>query len=356
MIQPGLDGLYHDFLKRMKDEDEDRCNREYLPILQMLSITFESLTESELAFLSGVRNPSLHQDLDELKPFIQEMQMNKEQGIEKKSYTLYHQSLIDFFRQEHCLLDENGIKVNIENEFWISEEDVHRNLIMKYYDISIDKFKNNLLQGYGLRYIPDHLLAMINYNDYQGIDWYKQLIGLVKDDNFEIKLRECFPYQIDLSFDNIKKGFLASIMKKDPLATSEMLLIYSKKIARVYGNFITSVLTNIRSNRESASTLEKVWRIVDRDDSETKVVRYLYIIWYLDKINKKKEAQQTLQELSKMKDFPVNNWLNQINNLISSMVYCYEIDTLALFDLLSDETIYRNCTCFLKQKDFIESS
>jgi archaellum biogenesis ATPase FlaH len=64
-LQPGLDGLYHDFLKRMKDLDEDKWEKQYLPILHILSISFEGLTESQLVFFTDLKPYDLRQRLFE---------------------------------------------------------------------------------------------------------------------------------------------------------------------------------------------------------------------------------------------------------------------------------------------------
>ena len=58
------------------------------------------------------------------------------------------------------------------------------------------------------------IFALIDYDDYEGIDWYSKLLQLSKNKEFEQKQLEYFPFETDLPLKTIKKAFEASLIKK----------------------------------------------------------------------------------------------------------------------------------------------
>ena len=75
---------------------------------------------------------------------------------------MYHQSLVEFLKKEY--LDDDSL-----NTFFIPEQKAHRKIVEKFYDKSKDEFKINLLlkMNMDLRYLSDHLFALIDYDDYE---------------------------------------------------------------------------------------------------------------------------------------------------------------------------------------------
>ncbi|MER5176529.1 MAG: hypothetical protein ABJB76_12090 [Candidatus Nitrosocosmicus sp.] len=67
-----LDGLYYEFLTRLKKSNEDKWYNQLLPILHALSISYDAINEIDLAYMANLNPYDLRQNLFELKPFIQE--------------------------------------------------------------------------------------------------------------------------------------------------------------------------------------------------------------------------------------------------------------------------------------------
>ena len=207
---------------------ENNWNDNYISILRILLVSFEGLDANQISFFSGIERYNLHRILLDLKPFIIVEPLSK--GTSKGlRYKLYHQSLVEFLKKEY--LDYGSL-----NSFFIPEQESHRQIVEKYYDKSKDEFKINLLNKneYGLRYLPDHLFALMDFNDPEGIDWHSKLLQLAKNKEFKQKQLDHFPFETDLPLKTIKKAFEASLIKEDPVSTAEMLLIHASNIKKVF--------------------------------------------------------------------------------------------------------------------------
>jgi hypothetical protein len=143
---------------------ENNWNANYISVFEVLLVSFEGLDANQISFFSGIDRYNLQRILLDLKPFI--IVESLSQGTSKDlRYKLYHQSLVEFLKKEY--LDDGSL-----NSFFIPEQESHRKIVEKYYDESKDEFKMNLLNRneYSLRYLPDHLFALIDYGDPEGID------------------------------------------------------------------------------------------------------------------------------------------------------------------------------------------
>ena len=285
----GLYGMYSDFFVRMKSQyGENNWGTFYLPIIRSLLVSFEGLNSNELSFFTGIEE-NLQQILTNLKPFIVLQKLNE--GIRKSKsvkYKLYHQSLVEFLKKEY--LDDNS-----QNNFFIPEQMGHKKIVEKYYDKSKEKFKINLLKEYGLRYLPEHLFALFDYDDPEGIDWYAKLLELAKDKEFDEKQRQGFPLETNLPLITMKRAYEASIEKDYPVSTVEMILIYANNLKNIFLDSPFSILRN--NNLDNNDILEKSWRIADLYDEETRVNWYLLIVWYFNCKNILANVQKTLDRL-----------------------------------------------------------
>jgi len=71
----------------------------------------------------------------ELKPFIIKKSA-AENYQDNSTYSLYHQSLVDFFRANTVTLEKSNKKIIVDNkEFRISEQQAHRKIIERYYSL-----------------------------------------------------------------------------------------------------------------------------------------------------------------------------------------------------------------------------
>jgi hypothetical protein len=133
------------------------------------------------------------------------------------------------------------------------------------------------LDGYGLRYLPDHLYALVSYRDPTRINWYLKLLQLTKDSEFENKQLEYFPFESLLPLKTIKNACRASLIKEDPISSSEMLLIYANCLKKISSESPISILKDIdiySDNNEFDKVLEKSWKIADLNDKETQIIWY----------------------------------------------------------------------------------
>ncbi len=223
----GLYGMYNLFFSRMVIQiGKESWKHDYHPILRALLVSFEGLEPDQISLFTRIQRDKLQEIFINLKPFIVE-EFTLQNEKKRSRYKLYHQSLVEFLKKEH--LDDDTV-----NEYFISEKDAHRNIVEKYYDVSKDEFKiSSYMKEYGLKHLPDHLFALIDYDDPEGIDWYTILLKLAINQDFEIRQLQFFPHEIDLPLKTIIKAFDASIEKNDKVSTAEMLLrcdAYSRKI------------------------------------------------------------------------------------------------------------------------------
>ena len=264
-------------------------------------------------------------------------------------YRLYHQSLVEFLKQEH--LEDGSLNV-----FFIFEPDAHRKIVERYYDNSKDCLKITLLKEYELRYLPEHLFSLINCDAYEEVDWYRKLLQLAKNKEFEQKQHEYFPFDTDLPLKTIKRAFEASLEKEEPVRTAELILLHSAKVIRIVKQSPLSDLDDIyidSSNLGNNDTFRETWRIANHYNEEARVMWYLLIAWYLDCKKYIPEAQKTLDNLFKKDLVYINN-----NHIINQLVYflypCYKDTIVKIFDYLSNDNICNICLLFIKNKNDLE--
>ncbi len=94
-LPKGLDALYFDSLQRVLEQGKGDWHKDYVPLMGVLAVAQESLTQIQLEALSGQKASIIRQHLGALQPFFEHVDV-KEKKQEKK-YRLYHQSIIDFF-------------------------------------------------------------------------------------------------------------------------------------------------------------------------------------------------------------------------------------------------------------------
>ena len=174
-----------------------------------------------------------------------------------KKYSLYHQSFVDFFDAIYCYVNENNKKMKIENEFYISIQERHLKIVTKYYNLSNNKIKNNLLARYGLGYLMDHLYTLIDY-EHDENNWYEKLLYLAKDKKFIQRQLLISPDGPNLSLKSIRIAFKASIEKSDSLSTAEMLLRYSDSTKNISSKSPVAQLKRRKITMQNISTISNM--------------------------------------------------------------------------------------------------
>ena len=366
-IPSGLFNIYNDFFVRMREQyGKNNWKANYSPVLRILLVSFEGLEANQITFFTGIEREDLQEILINLTPFIVEEKFYRDKNKNFR-YKLYHQSLVEFFKKE--FFDDDS-----KNDFFISEQTSHRKIVEKYYDDSKDEFKINLLKknGYGLRYLPDHLFALIDYDEnyYDKIDWYQKILDLAKNKEFEEKQIEYFYSETDLPLKTIKRAFEASLKKDDPLSTVEMLLLYSYKVTHIVKESPLSVLRNLGMEKEdnndnyiernneqrdndkkNQEIIEKALRIADLYDKETYIIWYLLVAWLLNSKDKVKQAKKTLERLLEKELVPITKNKDIFTFLIFSLYDCYKDTIVKIFDYLSDDNIYQIYLAFIEKRN-----
>ena len=247
-VPPLLDGLYKEFLGRTKDEDRERWEKNLKPILSVLSVAFESLTQNQLSFLVELEYSQVSDSLIHLRPFIQEETDNKMSSDEIK-YKIYHQSLVDFFRQKEVTVKrKDGTEIKEGNgDCHIDEQEAHKKIVARYYNK--DGLWINSVDEYCARYLSDYISKLIGYRDLDRTDWYAMLLDLAKNHDFQDAQRRYFPLE-SLQLKTTKGAFKESLLKEDPLSMCEMLLLHAKQITKITKESPLEVLTSITKNNE----------------------------------------------------------------------------------------------------------
>jgi hypothetical protein len=96
-LPAGLDGLYYRSLERVIGLGHKHWSRDYAPLIGVLAVAQESLTQAQLQAFTGQSEGTVWECLGDLQQFIQEVQPKDEHGTGQAQYRLYHQSVIDFF-------------------------------------------------------------------------------------------------------------------------------------------------------------------------------------------------------------------------------------------------------------------
>jgi PPR repeat len=343
-IPSGLFGMYTNFFDRLVSQyGAYDWKTSYVPIIRTLLVSFEGLDFNQISFFTGIED-NLQEILIDLKPFIVLQRLHQSVGKSSSvKYKLYHQSLVEFLKKQY--FDDNSL-----SRFYISEQIGHKKIVEKYYDRSKEQFKINLLKEYGLRYLPDHLFALFDYDDPQGIDWYAKLLELAKDKEFEEKQRQYFPFEANLPLKTIKRAYDASLEKDDPVLTAELLLIYANNLKKIFLESPLSILNN--TNLDNNDILEKSWRIADLYDKGTRVNWYFLIAWYLDCKDKKANAQKTLKTLDRLLGKAlVNSDLKITRFFVYSLYDRYKEKMVKILNHISNEHIYEISSFFFKNNN-----
>jgi len=352
-IPPLLDGLYYEFLSRIKYNDPEKWNSELEIILAVLSVVYKSINLTQLAFLTGINPLKIKDDLLKLKSFIR-FTGNKDQTSFDPEYRLYHQSLIDFlFQQKYRSKREDGTEYTEDNVFYYPKQEVHRTIAAKYYPPPTNDFDLNRLDEYGSRYLSYHVSELVDYKDYGGINWYEKLLQLANDDTFEKRQLEFLPLETELNIKIKKQALISALERNDSISIIEMLFVYVAKLTKLRKESPLDVLKNI-SYREGDEEyndriLRKSWMVADFYNPEMSCLWYLIISWVLDNRNREAGAKNTLDRLNQKGP----NALIFPDSMTSFLLYSLfeKYDQISnILKYATSENIHRVCELFIRDK------
>lgn len=145
-LPPGLDGLYYGSLERAVELGKRDWAQDYAAVMGVLSVAQASLSLAQLQEFAGQTESAVWTSLSDLQQFVEEVQPHEPEG--ESRYSLYHQSVIDFFRRRQIRLE----KKTLNNRFYLSDQQWHRSVA----DFFL-KQPPSAWDEYGLRYTPTHL-------------------------------------------------------------------------------------------------------------------------------------------------------------------------------------------------------
>jgi len=138
-LPKSLDEIYHGFLLRFTvHEWEER----YQPLLRLLAVAQEPITEEQLAHFTGIEQDTIRQYMGVVRQFLDTG--NSGQGEE--TYALFHQSLRDY------LLDKRR-----NQDFWCSATTGHQNIARYYLKNYLHRWST--CDDYGLHHLPTHIAS-----------------------------------------------------------------------------------------------------------------------------------------------------------------------------------------------------
>ncbi len=113
-LPQSLDEIYHGFLKRFTvTEWEER----YQPILGVLAVAQEPITEVQLAHFTGIGQGKIRQNLGVVRQFLD----ISDDGHGRETFSVFHQSLRDYLLNEERNID-----------FWCEAKEQHQRLVDYY--------------------------------------------------------------------------------------------------------------------------------------------------------------------------------------------------------------------------------
>ena len=113
-LPQSLDEIYHGFLKRFTvTEWEER----YQPILGVLAVAQEPITEVQLAHFTGIGQGKIRQNLGVVRQFLD----ISDDGHGRETFSVFHQSLRDYLLNEQRNID-----------FWCEAKEQHQRIVDYY--------------------------------------------------------------------------------------------------------------------------------------------------------------------------------------------------------------------------------
>jgi hypothetical protein len=119
-LPEGLDGLYFDSLERVVMLGKRSWHDDYAPVIGVLSVVQESVTQTQLAALTGQAESDIWEYQGDVQQFLEQVVINLKEG--EKWYRLYHQSVVDFLNKQWLVVG-HGEK---RNPYYCSMKEWHR--------------------------------------------------------------------------------------------------------------------------------------------------------------------------------------------------------------------------------------
>ncbi len=162
-LPEGLAGLYFDSLRRLVDLGGHNWLSAYAPLMGVLSVAQESLTQFELQVFTGLPESDICEYLSDLQQFLEEESPSEKNG--KRRYFLYHQSVIDFLGLQELVFGEKQLR----NKYYLSAKEWHTRIVDHYRPGNLEWEQVNWgnVEDYGLLHLAVHLHALKDVEAYR---------------------------------------------------------------------------------------------------------------------------------------------------------------------------------------------
>ena len=162
-LPSGLDGLYLDSLRRVVELGDRGWEREFSPLMGVLSVAQERLTLDQLKNFTGHTESAIWRNVGRLQQFVPIPTHRTGQGEEEDRYHLYHQSFVDFLHQKSLRIEKRRLR----NPYYVSAEEWHGRII----DYFVQNFARrwSTCDIYALRHLAMHMVAGGRHKDLYGL-------------------------------------------------------------------------------------------------------------------------------------------------------------------------------------------
>lgn len=199
-IPIGLEALYSESLDRVVGEDNTRWTNNFAPILGILSVAQEPLSEQQLKFFTGQSSSNLWTNLGTLQQFVEVFVSVLNSG-KQESYKIYHKSFIDFFSDKSLRIGNDIIR----NRYYLSLEEWHQRITDYYRGDSHtwEEVSWKSIDNYGLKYLISHIYFLRERREYT-----EELYSLARNKMLREEIQNRFPNEIDLSRNGLNMALL----------------------------------------------------------------------------------------------------------------------------------------------------
>ena len=216
-LPEGLDGLYYESLARVIKLGKQDWHTTYAPLIGILSVARASLTLSHLQAFTQQSESTLWQRLGDLREFLEVLEPQTT-AVPETSYSLYHQSMMDFLRKRSFKLGKH----TRHNPYYLPAHESHQCIAHHYWQPSqpLEAIAWHYLDSYAYHHFAVHLLESDRKEDL-----YRLLTSSPRW--LEAKFMHCngdasYASDLDLAIN----GF------SDPLTPSQLLILIQLHTAR----------------------------------------------------------------------------------------------------------------------------
>jgi tetratricopeptide (TPR) repeat protein len=322
-LPTGLDGLYYESFRKVIGLDNDKWTEGYAPLMGILCIAQEGLTQEQLQRFTGQSESAVFLNMTRLRQFTDDALVNNMNPTDRK-YRLYHRSLLDFFQRQSLTIDDE----RIPNSFYLPPEEWHARLVDHYFAgaMSVQYVNWHQVDDYGLRHLTTHLYSLSRLEAYR-----QKLYDLARNRSFATAQRGRIR-DSNLPMKTVQMALLASAETDEPGTMTEFLLSHAHSL------FHTSSAQGSPVSILQSGNLKGAWELADLYDIQFSCLWYLLLAWKLKDLGQIKQGKETLERLPNNKRLVrFSGW--EMDDFILLFTSAFEILDSNTFSSLYSQTL-----------------